>query len=333
MRNTHAPLVEIHRGGMVESQHYGHAVICDGAGEVVQSWGDPRAVVYPRSSSKMIQALPLVASGAAEAFGLSDRQLALACASHEGAPAHVQAVEHWLAELGLGEVDLLCGAQPSRDKALKLQMIRDGQAPCQLHNNCSGKHAGFLTLGKHLGAGADYVDPAHPVQRACLEVFDEVTGETSPCYGIDGCSAPNPAATMAGTARAMAFFATAHQRGDVLSKAAARLVRAMYAYPDMVAGDGRACTLLMQAALEPVAIKTGAEGYFIAILPNRGLGIALKITDGATRASNCAIAAVLVRLGVVSADHPDVARFLSPSIQNWRGVVTGEIRPTAELTG
>lgn len=327
MSNLPTPMVEIIRGDMIECQHLGHAVICDGSGDIVQAWGDPQAVVYPRSSSKMIQALPLVASGAADAFGLDEKRLALACASHEGAPIHIDEVSVWLSDLGLGEADLLCGAQPSRDKELKFQMIRDGKTPCQLHNNCSGKHAGFLTLGKHLGTGPNYVDPTHPVQKAALEVFDEVTQETSPCFGIDGCSAPNPAATMHGTARAMAFFATAHQRNDVLSKAAARLAAAMYAYPEMVAGAGRACTLLMRAAQEPLALKTGAEGYFIAILPKRGIGISLKIADGATRASNCAIAALLVRLGVVDAEHPDVKRFLNPKVKNWKGLITGEIRP------
>jgi L-asparaginase II len=244
---------------------------------------------------------------------------------------HVSAVTAWLAELGLGDHDLCCGPQVSRDKELKLQMIRAGDSPCRVHNNCSGKHAGFLTLGKHLGGGPNYVDPTHPVQKAALEIFDEVTQETSPCFGIDGCSAPNPAATMHGMARAMAFFATAHQRDDVLSKSAARLAQAMYSHPEMIAGETRACTHLMRAANEPLALKTGAEGYFVAILPNRGIGISLKIADGATRASDCAIAALLVRLGVVDAANPEVARFLNPDIKNWDGLVTGEIRPAPGL--
>lgn len=327
------PLVEIHRGPILESLHAGHAVICDGAGEIIEAWGDADALVLPRSSAKIIQALPLVVSGAAQAFGLTDQQLALACASHEGAPLHVHAVQNWLSSLGLQDDDLICGPQASRDKPLRHEMIRTEQSPCRVHNNCSGKHAGFLTLTRHLGAGKDYVDPAHPVQKQVREMFETVSGETSPGYGIDGCSAPNFAGSLHGMARAMSFFATAHTRMDPLSRAAAQLVQAMIAHPDLVAGEGRACTQLMRAAKEPVAIKTGAEGFFIAVLPGRGLGLALKISDGATRASDCAIAALLVRLGVLDPNNPEVGRFLNPSIRNWDGLVTGEIRPIPGLSG
>lgn len=325
------PLAEIWRGPFAESVHCGHAVVADSEGGIVEAWGDPDAVVLPRSSAKMIQALPLVASGAADAAGLGERHLALACASHEGAELHVRAVADWLTAIGAGEGDLRCGAQPPRDRALKLSMIRAGGVPDQLHNNCSGKHAGFVTLARHLTAGPDYHAPDHPVQLACREAFETVTGQESPGYGIDGCSAPNFATTMGGMARAMAVFATAHRRSDVLSRAAARLTDAMMAWPDEVAGEGRACTLLMRAAGGRAALKTGAEGYFVAILPGPGLGVAVKIADGATRGAECAIAAILVRLGILPADHPDVLRFLNPEIRNFRGIVTGEIRAAEAL--
>lgn len=331
MTSAAVPLVEVHRGPFLECLHSGHVVICDSAGQIVESWGDPEAVVLPRSAVKMIQALPLITSGAAARHGLGDAQLALSCASHQGAPEHVSAVNAWLSELGLSDADLRCGPQTSRDADLRAQMIKSDQSPCQVHNNCSGKHTGFLTLAQHLGAGPEYIDPDHPVQLAVREVFEDVTGETSPGYGIDGCSAPNFAASITGIARAMGRFAGAAQNGGVLDKAAARLVEAMYARPDMVAGKGRACTLLMRAASEPVAFKTGADGVFIAILPRRGLGVALKIADGATRASECAVAAVLCRLGVLDPAHPDVKRFLNPDERNRRDVVTGQIRPVAGL--
>ncbi|MBV2359216.1 asparaginase [Thalassococcus sp. CAU 1522] len=326
-----ALLAEIHRGPFVESEHSGHVVICDADGGIVQAWGDPDAVVLPRSSAKMIQALPLVSSGAADARGLTREHLALACASHQGAPLHVEKVTAWLTDLGLGDDALRCGPQPSRDKALHKRMLCADQPPCRVHNNCSGKHAGFLTLAAHLGAGPDYVDPEHAVQQAVRAAFEEVTGSVSPGFGIDGCSAPNFATSMRGMARAMAWFASAGDRTDAQSAAAVRLVEAMIAHPDLVAGEGRACTLMMRAASEPVALKTGAEGYFVAILPQRGLGIALKVADGATRASQCAIAALLVRLGAADAAHPDIARFLRPEIRNWDGLVTGRIEPAAGL--
>ncbi len=324
---TAVPMVEVWRGPLAESWHAGHAVICDAKGAVVEAWGNPKAQVLPRSSAKMLQALPLVSSGAARAFGLDRPQLALACASHQGAPEHVSAVTDWLTHIGQSASDLRCGPQPSRDKTLRLEMIRGGQTPGRILNNCSGKHTGFLTLARHLSAGPEYCAPDHPVQQACRAGFEEVTGEISPGFGIDGCSAPNFVTTMQGMARAMAFFASAATRHDVQSRAASTLVEAMIAHPRLVAGQGRACTLLMQAASEPVALKTGAEGYFVAILPERQLGVALKIADGATRASECAIAAVLVRLGALDPGHPDVARFLCPEVRNWDGLVTGRIQP------
>jgi L-asparaginase II len=322
-------LVEVWRGDLCESLHQGHAVVCDQNGAIVQAWGDPAAVIYPRSSCKMLQALPLLESGAARQ--LTMEHLALACASHEGAPLHVQKVGAWLRDLGLGDDDFRCGPQASRDKDLYLAMIRAHEEPCRIHNNCSGKHAGFLTLTKHLRAGPDYTEIDHPVQVACKDAFEDVTQETSPGYGIDGCTAPNHACTVHGLARAMAFFASARDRSDTRSTAAARLVDAMVAYPELVAGEGRACTELMRAMNGKVAVKTGAEGVFIAILPEQRLGVALKITDGATRASECAMAAILVKLGVLDAAHPAAKARMSPPVLNWDGRVTGHITPTAAL--
>ncbi|CUH84464.1 asparaginase [Thalassovita mediterranea] len=325
------PLVEVWRGDFLESLHCGHAVICGADGQIVEAWGDPHAVVLPRSSSKMLQALPLVESGAADARGLTPAHLALACASHNGAPIHVERVNNWLADLGCGDDDFRCGPQESRDDALRIQMIRDGQSPCRVHNNCSGKHAGFLTLKQHLGGDAEYCQIDHPVQQACLDAFENVTGENSPGFGIDGCSAPNHAATLHGIARAMAFFAAAEEDGDARQSAAARLRNAMVTYPELVAGEGRACTELMRACGGRVALKTGAEAFFIAIIPEMKLGVALKIMDGTTRGAEAAIAAILVRLGILDAAHPAARKFMTPAIRNWDGLVTGAIRPTRAL--
>lgn len=328
-----AVLSEIWRGPLAESVHEGHAVICEAGGDIVGAWGDPDALVLPRSSAKMLQALPLVESGAAEAFGLGTPQLALACASHNGAPIHTGPVAAWLAGLGLGEPDLRCGAHPAKDDDTRHAMRERHEAPCQLHNNCSGKHAGFLTLNRHLGGGAEYVDPAHPVQKACLEAFEAVTGQDSPGFGIDGCSAPNHMTTMQAMARAMARFAGAREGADTRQSAMVRLREAMMRHPELVAGEGRACTRLMRACSEPVALKTGAEGYFVAILPGRGLGVAVKIRDGATRAAECTITALLVRLGVLDPDHPAARTYLNAPIRNFRGIETGRIRAAEGLTG
>ncbi len=322
-----APFTEIWRGPFLESVHSGHAVICDDTGQIIQAWGNPEAIVLPRSSSKMIQALPLITSGAADKAGLGTEQLALSCASHQGAAIHTDRVNIWLDTLELSEDDFRCGPQEPSDRDAREGLIRAGDSPCQIHNNCSGKHAGFLTLNKHLGGDENYVDPSHLVQRACLDAFEEATQETSPGFGIDGCSAPNHASTLHGMARAMARFAAAPD-----GSAEARLHQAMRLHPELVAGEGRACTELMRAMDGKVALKTGAEGYFIAILPEQKLGIALKAACGTTRAAECAIAALLVKLGVLDANHPATLKRMNAIIKNWRGIETGVLKPAAGLT-
>ncbi|WP_380055270.1 asparaginase [Falsihalocynthiibacter sp. SS001] len=325
------PMAELWRGDMLESFHTGHAVICSANGEIVEAWGDPTQIIFPRSSCKMIQALPLIESGAAEASNLTAEQLALSCASHQGAAIHTKSVGSWLASLGMSHDDLRCGAQPSSDSDERKRLILEHESPCQLHNNCSGKHAGFLTLNQHIGGGSEYIDLSHPVQTAVKAAFEEVTQETSSGYGIDGCSAPNHTTSVHGLARAMAFFAAAREGQGTRETAAAKLVNAMRTYPELVAGETRACTELMRAMDHKVAIKTGADGVFVAILPDQKLGVALKITDGATRASECAIAAILVKLGVLDANHPATLKRMNAPQINWRGVTAAWIRPSAAL--
>lgn len=320
------PMVEIWRGPFLESMHTGHAVICDATGQIVQQWGDPDKAMLSRSASKMIQALPLITSGAADAAGLTPAHLALACASHAGAPLHSGTVRDWLTGLGLSDKDLRCGPHFPLDRETEVAMIGTGQTPCPYHNNCSGKHAGFLTLNQHLKGGPDYIDPDHPVQKSVLEAYERMTGETTLGFGIDGCSAPNFASTLRGMAQAMAAFAASPD-----GSAATRLHQAMRLHPEYVAGDGRACTELMRATGGKVVVKTGAEGFYNAILPDQKLGIALKITDGATRASECAIAAILVKLGVLAADHPATLKIMNAPIRNRRDIVTGWIRPGPAL--
>jgi L-asparaginase II len=319
------PMVELWRGDLLESMHCGHAVICDAKG-IVAAWGNPEAVIFPRSSCKMLQALPLIESGAASAHGLTDAHLALSCASHNGAQLHVDMARRWVADLGLAEDNLRCGAHDPDDRTERVRLIRADESPCQFHNNCSGKHAGFLTVTKHLKAGPEYLELDHPLQRAIRASFEDVTGLASPGHGIDGCSAPNFATTVHGLARAMATFATARDHGMVRERAMHRLTRAMAAYPELIAGDGAACTELMRAMGGKVAIKYGAEAVYVAILPDLGLGMALKIVDGTKRASETAIAALLVRAGVLEANHPATRRYLNAVQRNWRGIETGLLR-------
>ena len=319
-------MVELWRGGLLESTHRGHAVICDAAGQVVQAWGDPDRVIFPRSSSKMLQALPLIESGAADAHGLTPAHLALACASHEGAALHVGLAGRWLADLGLDDRDLRCGAHDPYDRTERNRLILADERPCQLHNNCSGKHSGFLTVTRHLKAGPEYTEIDHPLQKAIRAAIEETGEETVAGWGIDGCSAPNFATSVGSVARAMSRYAVASDTGNARQRAMHRLTRAMATYPELVAGDTTCDTELMRAMDGRVTIKGGAEAVHVAIIPALQMGVALKIVDGGTRASDAMIAALLVRLGVLDADHKYTSKRLNSVQKNWRGIETGALK-------
>ena len=319
-------MCEIWRGSYLESVHTGMAVICDKDGEISHQWGDPNALILPRSSAKMMQAIPLIISGAEKKFSIGEDLLALACASHNAAEIHLSRVLGWLSHIGFSETDLRCGPQPSKDPYVKKQMLEKGQSPCQIHNNCSGKHAGFLSVSRHLNAGPEYTDPDHPVQLMVMDVFQELTQNKVDGITIDGCSAPNPAIPLYSLAKVMSWFATAHKRDDQLSKAALKLRNAMVNYPELVAGELRACTNLMKACEKKAILKTGAEGVFVAILPELEKGIALKIFDGGTRASECAIASLLIQLGVLNPNHPTALAYTHAPILNWRKIQTGMMK-------
>ena len=319
------PVLEVWRGGLLECVHQAHAVICDAKG-VVASWGNPQAVIFPRSSAKMLQALPLLETGAADARGLSQAHLALACASHRGAHVHVDLAGRWISDLGLSEADLRCGAHEPGDKTERDRLIEAHEKPCQLHNNCSGKHSGFLTVTQHLKAGPEYVDIDHPLQKAVRAATEEVTEETVAGWGVDGCSAPNFAMTVGALARGMAKYATAREGHGAREDAMFRLTRAMAAHPHLIAGEGETCTELMRAMGGKVAIKGGAEAVYVAIVPEKGLGIALKVVDGGYRAAEASIAALLSRIGVLDPAHPAAVKRMAGVQRNWRGLETGVYR-------
>lgn len=325
-------LVEVTRGGRVESAHRGAVAICDAQGNLLFALGDVATPVYPRSSLKPIQALPLLESGAADAFGLGAEEIALACASHSGEPMHTSRVAGWLKRLGLTEHDLACGPQPPRFEPLWEAMIRRGERPTRLHDNCSGKHAGFLTVARHWNiATAGYEHYEHPVQQAVAKILRELAGIAGEVpWGIDGCAAPSFALPLAAFARTLAFFAApgtvAPERADAMT----RIVAAMIAHPELVAGTGRVCTALAHAGGRRVAVKTGAEGFYAGIVPGHGLAIALKIDDGAGRAAETAIAFLLDKLGLVDTDA--VRDIVRAPVLNTRDAVVGERRPATALT-
>ncbi len=328
-------LAEVTRGPMVESRHRGAVAIVEAGGDVVFAAGDIDAPVYPRSAVKAIQALPLVESGAADGFGFGNREIALAQSSHNGEPGHVETALAMLAKAGLSTADLECGPQwPSRQVDCNV-LIRAGLRPGPEHNNCSGKHSGFLCFAVHAGLPtAGYVEPDHPVQQAIRAAMEDLTGEAHSVdhCGRDGCSIPTYAVPLKSLAHGFARFATGTGLGEARAAAARRIYAAAVAEPWHVAGTGRFCTDVMQALGDRVLAKTGAEGVFCGAIPAMALGIALKCDDGATRGSEAMMAEVLTRL------LPDFAEVLAgrrvTPVDNRRGIKVGEVRPvTASFEG
>jgi L-asparaginase II len=327
-------LVEAVREGRVESCHRGSVAVMDADGKPVLSLGEVAQPIYPRSAVKALQAVPLVESGAAARYGFGDEELALACASHGGEPGHVAVAERMLARARLSVDALECGAHWPSHQASGQALARAGGSASALHNNCSGKHAGFLCVA--CATAADhrrYVDPAHPVQRAVKATIETFAGLTlSETPAVDGCSAPNWRVPLASLACAFARFGSGQKLGTERAAAAARLRAACAAQPWFVAGTGRFCTAVMEHFRARVFVKTGAEGVFCGALPELGLGVAIKCDDGAGRAAEVMMAAVVARLLPMSdADLAALDRFVYPKLRNWNGIEVGALRPTSEL--
>jgi L-asparaginase II len=328
-------LVEVLRGPLVESRHHGALCVMDADGATVFGLGDVAAPVYPRSAVKPIQALPLVESGAADRYGFGDEELALACASHGGEAAHVEVAQRMLARAGLDVSALECGTHWPNNQTATQALARAGGAPSALHNNCSGKHSGFLCVA--CVAGVDhrgYVAANHLVQREVRAALEDLAGTalSEDRHGIDGCAIPSWAVPLSALAYAFARFGTGRGLGFARAKAVARLRGACAAQPYYVAGTGRFCTEIMTRFGARVLVKTGAEGVFCAALPEQGLGVAIKCHDGGTRAAEVTMAAMIARfLPMPDDEHAALARFVRPVLRNWNGTEVGGLRPSDVL--
>lgn len=293
-----APLAAVRRGALVESFHRGRIAFCDPRGNVLDSFGDPDGYVYARSSAKPFQALPLVFSGAADDFGLTDEELAVACASHNAEEPHLAAVRSLLGKAGLTEEDLQNGAHPPLHAPEAAKLVRGGEEPRTIHGNCSGKHAGMLAVCAHEGyATGGYRDPGHPVQRRILALLCEVCGldEDEVLISGDDCGAPAFALPLKSLATGFARLSTGEELPDELAGAPLRVGDAMRAHPFLVAGTGRLDTQLMDAT--HLIAKSGAEGV-LAVGSREGWGMALKVSDGSGRAVRPAAFAALAGRGV-----------------------------------
>ncbi len=305
-------------------------MVVDGGGRTIAAIGDIDAPVYPRSSVKALQAIPLIESGAARSFGLTRAEIALCCASHNGEPAHIDAARSILAKAGADETVLECGKQPPRRDEDLAALHRASEAARPIHNNCSGKHAGFIALALHLGVDpTGYVTADHPVQRTIGATLKAMLGAalSADLCGIDGCSVPTYAVPLSKLADGFSRLVSGRDLGDARAGACRQLYDACVEEPFMVAGTGRFCTDVMRLFAGRVFVKTGAEGVYTAAFRDSGIGVALKCDDGAVRASEIAMAAVIdALLPMQAGERQAFQRILRPVLKNWRLTKVGEIR-------
>ena len=338
-----AELVEVWRGPIVESRHRGHLVAVDPFGTTIATLGTPDIVTYLRSSGKAFQALPFVASGAADAFGFTEQEIAIACGSHNGEPIHVETVRSMLAKIGLDETALKCGAHEPYSVDVAREMIRKNEAPTAIHNNCSGKHAAMLALAKYLGAPIESYDHLeNPVQQMIVQTVAEFSGVpvTDITIGTDGCGVPVFGLSV--RAMALMYARLVHppsEMSDEVRRACKRIIKAMIDFPVMIGGSkDRLDTELLRVGAGRLISKIGAEGvYTVGVLPSsewsNGLGLALKIEDGDDRrARPPAVIDALRQLGVLTKEQVKSLRSYSPIlITNRRGDRVGEVRAAFRL--
>ena len=341
---NYAAMIEVTRGPIVESVHFGAAAVVDASGRLVASFGDPATVTYLRSSAKPLQLLPFMELGGAEAFGLSDRQVSVMCASHSGTDEHVRVIRSIQQKIGVTEQNLMCGVHAPGDEETAIALIKRGEEPTPLRHNCSGKHTGMLAQAvlRHLPL-EDYINPAHPVQTLILQTFADMCGVTvdQMPLGTDGCSAPVFAVSLRSAALGYARLCGPDRLAPQRATACRRITRSMTTNPDMIAGPGRFDTNLMTVCGGKIVTKGGAEGYqAIGVMPDAlgpgspALGITIKISDGdeTSRARTLASIEILRQLGALNADElRALTQYDVRPVHNWRKLEVGEIRPCFKL--
>ncbi len=320
-------VVEVKRGDALESRHRVFAAVADASGDTLAHWGEVGRAIYPRSAIKALQALPIVETGAANAFAVTDEELALACASHRGEPAHTERVIAWLGRVGLNEGDLECGAHAPLEARAAAALARKGSRPTAIHNNCSGKHAGMLTHARHMGEDvAGYTHADHPVQMRVRATLEEMYGEALSHHGIDGCSIPTYAVPLAAIARGMARLAEPGRFAHARVRAARRIRKAWAEHPRLISGTGSFNTRILELLAPRILAKAGAEGVYCALVAEHGLGIVVKADDGAARAAETALVAVLREFGVIDTALWERASDLGRQVvRNWNDDPVGEI--------
>ncbi len=337
-------LARLIRGETTESIHRGHLIVVDGSGKTLAQAGEPETVTFWRSAAKAFQAIPFLTSGAADAFGFTEKEIALSCASHSGERFHTELAQKMLEKTGLDESDLLCGVHPSFHKETREAMLKAGEKSTQLHNNCSGKHSAMLAFAKRIGADTrTYLSRENPVQKEILETVSLFAGirRGKIRIGIDGCSAPNFAFPISAMAGAFARLINPPERFDTaLKNACARIVSAMISYPEYIGGSVRLDTKIMKALSGKIVCKVGAEGVWCAaVMPcakwKNGLAIALKIEDGDDGRARPAVAIELLRrLGIMDEEAEKTLGEFSPAIlKNRKDIVVGKVVADFKIAG
>ncbi|MFT2110394.1 asparaginase [Marinomonas sp. 2405UD68-3] len=321
--------VNVSRGSVIESEHQIKAVIVSSDGQLIESWGNVDSLVYPRSAIKAMQALAFIEMGGAEKFGFSAEEIAICCASHNGEIEHVKTVQSMLNKLALSTTDFECGGHWPMREQTSYDLAELGEKPTSLHNNCSGKHAGMLGLAKMLDVSPQgYIGVDHAVQKCIASTMEEMCEYDygSAPWSPDGCSAPTWAIPLTNLALAFAKFADPSGLSPAREKACHSLYDSVVSHPFMVAGTERYCTDMMRILGKKVFLKLGAEGVYIASIPELKLGIALKCEDGAIRAAESVMTALLDHVGItqgIPSEH--LAPFRSVTLKNWNGLISGEI--------
>lgn len=322
-------------GSLVDLTHHGHIVVADTEGRICYSYGDPERVTFLRSSAKPLQALAVAQSGALEHYGITDRELAVMCASHNGEPFHVEAVRSILAKAGLSEHDLRCGAQypmyvPAED-ALKLQ----GVPRMPIYCDCSGKHAGMLITAAHNGESIkNYDAPSHPVQKRILSLLAEWSGmpKNEIVTATDGCGVPVHAMPLFRAARMFARLAQPDSLPAKWKSPATRVVNAMAEHPEMIAGSERFCTELVSSFGARLIGKSGAGAFYAVGIRERGLGIAVKMEEGASQIIPYAVLETLVQMEVITRAEADALPcYRDKQVYNSKKEAVGRIAPVFRL--
>lgn len=329
-------LVEFWRGNIVESQHRGYYCIVDSAGNLIDSAGNPDFETFLRSSSKPLQAMAVVLSGAFERFGLTDRELAIICGSHGGEDIHTETVSAILAKIGLTSSDLQCGAHPPLDKAAREALCKSGQSPTFLHHNCSGKHTGMLANAVHYGLPIeDYLSPSSRIQREITDIIAILSGTAVKDIeiGFDGCSAPVHGLSMRAAALAFARLIDTSRLPGKYAEACGIITRVMRSYPEMIAAvSGRICTELIRAGTShELVAKGGAEGYYAVAwkdpVSGRGIGLTVKIEDGSQRARDPLVIRLLQKYRLFEHDLVENLKlFATELIHNFSGREVGKVK-------